>query len=94
MDIPKNSYACAHCHQRFSNPSILVKHVELTHSIAKQSQNGVWNNEPEKINASIENRDPLENTSTFIVPFEFSLPISNNMEIEVPIKDKYEEISV
>ena len=73
MEIPKNSYACAHCHQRFSNPSILIKHVELRHSIANQSQNSVLNTEPEEINASIEIRDHLENSSTFIVPFEFAL---------------------
>ena len=96
MDIPKNSYACANCHQRFNNPTILIKHVELRHSIAKQSQNGVRNTEPEEMNASIENRDPLEDTSPSIVPFELSRPISNCMEIdprEVPIKENYEEIN-
>ena len=98
MEIPKNSYACANCHQRFSNPTILIKHVELRHSIAKQSQNGVRNTEPEEINASIESQDPLENTSPFIVPFEFSHPVSNSMEVdprefEVQIKDKCEDIS-
>ena len=97
MEIPKNAYACANCHQRFNNPTILIKHVELRHSIAKQSQNGVRNTEPKEINASIE-KDPLENTSPSIVPFEFSCSIGNNMEvdpqeIEVPIKDKHEEIN-
>ena len=95
MEIPKNSYACANCHQRFNNPTILIKHVELRHSKAKQSQNGFRSTEPEEINASMENRDPLENTSTSVVPFEFSCPISNSMEmdpLELPIKDKYEEI--
>ena len=96
MEIPKNSYACANCHQRFNNPTILIKHVELRHSIAKQSQNGVLNTEPEEINTRIQNRDPLENTSTSGVPFELSRPISNSMEmdpLQVSIKDKYEEIS-
>ena len=98
MEIPKNAYACANCHQRFNNPTILIKHVELRHSIAKQSQNGDRNTEPEEINASVESQDPLENTRPFIVPFEFSRPIINSMEvdpqeIEVQIKDKYEEIS-
>ena len=102
MEIPKKSYACAHCHQRFSNPSILIKHVELRHSIAKQSQNGVLNTEPEEINTRIQNRDPLENTSTrasqiiVVNPFEFCGPISNSMEmdpLQVSIKDKYEEIN-
>ena len=98
MEIPKKSYACANCHQRFNNPTILIKHVELRHSIAKQSQNGVRNTEPEEINASVESQDPLENTHPTIVPFEFSRPIGNNMEvdpqeIEVPIKDKHEEIN-
>ena len=91
MEIPKNSYACAHCNQRFSNPSILIKHVELRHSIAKQSQNGVLNSEPEEINTSIENRDPLKTTSTSEVPFEISHPFSNGIEmdpLEVSIKDK------
>ena len=96
MEIPKNSYACANCHQRFNNPTILIKHVELRHSIAKKSQSPVWNTDPEEINAIIENQDPLENIS--IAPFEFSRPISNGMEvdpqeIEVQIKDKYEETS-
>ena len=98
MEIPKNAYACANCHQRFNNPTILIKHVELRHSVAKKSQNCVRPTEPEEINASIENKDPLENTSPSIVPFEFSCSIGNNMEvdpqeIEVPIKDKHEEIN-
>ena len=82
MEIPKNSYACAHCHQRFSNPSILIKYVELRHSIANQSQNSVLNTEPEEINVRIEIRDPLENNSTSIVPFEISRPISNGIEMD------------
>ena len=77
MEIPKNSYECANCHQRFNNPTILIKHVELRHSIAKQSQNGVSNTEPEEIYVSIGNQDSLENTDTSTVPFEFSCPISN-----------------
>ena len=95
MEIPKNAYACANCHQRFNNPTILIKHVELRHSIAKQSQNGVWNTEPKKISTSIENQDLPENTSTSGVPFELSCPISNGMKnpLQVSIKDKYEEIS-
>ena len=98
MEIPKNSYACANCHQRFNNPTILIKHVELRHSIAKQPQNGDRNTETEDINASIESQDPLENTHPLIVPFEFRHPITNSMEvdpqeIEVQIKDKYEETS-
>ena len=94
MEIPKNSYACTNCHQTFNNPTILIKHVELRHSIAKQSQNAVRNIDPKEINTSIENQDPLENTRTSIVPFEFSCPVSNSTEmdpLEVPIKDKYEE---
>ena len=53
----------------------------MRHSIAKQSQNGVRNTEPEEIDASIENKDPLENTSPSIDPFEFSHPISNSVEV-------------
>ena len=46
----------------------------------------------------MKNRDPLENADISTVPLEFSCPISNGMkvdpqEIEVQIKDKYEEIS-
>ena len=96
MEIPKNSYTCANCHQRFNNPTILIKHVELRHSIAKQTPTGVRNTEPEEINASIENQDLLENIYTSTVPFELSRPISNGIEIdplEVPLKGKYEEIS-
>ena len=85
MEIPKNSYACANCHQRFNNPTILIKHVELRHSIAKQSQNSVWNTEPREISTLIENRDVPENTSTSIVPFELSHLISNGMEMD-PLK--------
>ena len=95
MDIPKNSYACANCHQRFNNPTILIKHVELRHSIAKKSQNPVRSTDTKEINASIENRDPLENADTSTVPLENIHPISNDMEmdpLEVSIKDKYEEI--
>ena len=92
MEIPKNSYACANCHQRFNNPTILIKHVELRHSIAKQSQNGVRFTEPEEINASIENQDSIEKKYTSTVRFELSRPNSNGIEI-VPLKDKYEEIS-
>ena len=83
MEIPKNSYACANCHKRFNNPTILIKHVELRHSIAKQSKNGVWNTEPKENYASIENRDSLENTSTFVVPFEFT-PITTDIEMLFP----------
>ena len=96
MEIPKNSYACANCHQRFNNPTILIKHVELRHSVAKKTQNCVRRTEAEEINASIENRDPLENVDTSTVPLENSHPISNDMEmdpLEVSIKDKYEEIN-
>ena len=82
MEIPKNSYACANCHQRFNNPTILIKHVELRHSIAKQSQNGVWNTEPREISTSIENRDVPENTSISGVPFELSRPLRNGMEMD------------
>ena len=82
MEIPKNAYACANCQQRFNNPTILIKHVELRHSIAKQSQNGVWNTEPREISRSIENRDVPENTSISGVPFELSRPISNGMEMD------------
>ena len=97
MEIPKSSYACANCHQRFNNPTILIKHVELRHSIAKQSQNGVSNTEPEEIYSCIENQDSLKNTNTSIVQLEFSHPISNGMEmdpLEVPIEDKYEDSSI
>ena len=58
------------------------------------------NTEPEEMTASIENRDPLENTSTraskiiVVNPFEFCGPISNGMEMDPQvIEDKYEEIS-
>ena len=96
MEIPKNSYACANCNQRFNNPTILIKHVELRHSIAKQSQNGVRNTEPREISTSIENQDFSENSSTSVVSFELSHPITNDMEmdpLQVSIKDEYEEIS-
>ena len=91
MEIPKNPYACAKCHKRFNNPTILIKHVELRHSIAKKSQNG----EPKENYASIENQDSLENTS--LVPFEFT-PITPGIEIifpqeiKAPMKDQIEEI--
>ena len=93
MEIPKNPYACATCHKRFNNPTILIKHVELRHSIAKKSQNG----EPKENRASIENQDSLENTSTSLVPFEFT-SITGNIEmifpqeIEDPTEDQSEEI--
>ena len=93
MEIPKNAYACANCHQRFNNPTILIKHVELRHSIAKKSQSPVWNSDPEEINASIENQDPLENADTCTVPLKNSDPISIDLEtdpLEDSIKVKYE----
>ena len=97
MEIPKNSYACANCHQRFDNPTILIKHVELRHSIAKQSQICVRNTEPKEKYANIENRDLFENSSASIVPFEFS-PITKGIgvifpqAIEVLMKDQIEEV--
>ena len=96
MEIPKNSYACANCHQRFNNPTILIKHDELRHTIAKRSQTSVWNTKTREISTSIENRDLPENTSNSVVPFELSHPISIGMErdpLEISIKDEYEEIS-
>ena len=72
---------------------ILIKHVELRHSVAKKSQNTVGNTAPKKINASIKNQDPLEKADTSTVPLENSHPISNDMEIDplkVSIKDQYE----
>ena len=97
MEIPKNPYACANCHKRFNNPSILIKHVELRHSIAKQSKNDNWNTAPKKNYASIENRDSLGTINTSLVPFEFT-PITTDIEmifsqeIEAPMKDQSEEI--
>ena len=93
MEIPKNPYACAKCHKRFNNPTILIKHVELRHSIAKKSQNG----EPKENYASIENQDSLENNSTSLVPFEFTTINANiemifPQEIEAPTEDQSEEI--
>ena len=37
MEVPKNSYFCAVCQQRFNNPIITIKHVEFRHSSSKQS---------------------------------------------------------
>ena len=93
MEIPKNPYACATCHKRFNNPTILIKHVELRHSIAKRTQNG----EPKENYASIENRDSLKNNSTSLVPFEFTtITVNIEMiippEIEVPAEDQSEKI--
>ena len=97
MEIPKNPYACANCHKRFNNPIILIKHVELRHSIAKKSQNDNWNTAPKKNYASIENRDSPRTINTSLVPFEFT-PITTDIEmifpqeIEAPMKDQSEEI--
>ena len=97
MEIPKNPYACANCHKRFNNPVILIKHVQLRHSIAKQLQNNNWNTAPKENYESIENRDSLGTINTSLVPFEFT-PITTDIEmifsqeIEAPMKDQNEEI--
>ena len=70
MEIPKNSYVCGNCYQRFNNPMILIKHVELRHSVDKKSQNSVWNTDPVEKNASVKNGDPLEKADTSTVPLE------------------------
>ena len=72
---------------------ILIKHVELRHSVAKKSQNAVWNTDPVEKNASVKNGDPLEKADTSTVPLENSHPVSNDVDpLEVSIKDKYEDI--
>ena len=76
---------------------ILIKHVELRHSIAKKSQNNKRNTAPKENYASIENRDSLGTINTSLVPFEFT-PITTDIEmifpqeIDVPMKDQIEQI--
>ena len=76
---------------------ILIKHVELRHSIAKKSQNNNWKTASKENYASIENRDSLGTINTSLVPFEFT-PITTDIEmifpqeIDVPMKDQIEEI--
>ena len=36
MRVPKNSYGCAICQKTLNNPTILIKHVELRHSIVNE----------------------------------------------------------
>ena len=95
MEIPKNPYACANCHKRFNNPIILIKHVELRHSIAKQSRNNNRNTAPKENCASTENRDSLGTINTSVVPFEFT-PITTDIEMifpqEIDMKDQIEVI--
>ena len=31
MEVPKNAFACAICQKTFTNPLILIKHVEFRH---------------------------------------------------------------
>ena len=69
MEVPKNSFACAICQKTFTNPLILIKHVEFRHSSAKPSQNS-------KI-ASVPKDQGIVNDS--VTPFEF-VPIQEILE--------------
>ena len=84
MEIPKNPYACANCHKRFNNPTILIKHVQLRHSIAKKSPNTA----PKENQASIENRYSLGTINTSLVPFEFT-PITTDIEMIFPQESRH-----
>ena len=83
MEVPKNAFACGICQKTFSNPTILIKHVEFRHSSAKQSPKSKVGPEPkDKDPINNVNEDPLEtNSASDIAPFEFIQPLQNVEEI-------------
>ena len=77
MEVPKNSFACAICQKTFTNPVILIKHVEFRHS--STNVGSVPKDKDPIINA---NQNPLEtNSVSYIAPFEFVQPLQNVEEI-------------
>ena len=83
MEVPKNAFACAICQKTFTNPAILIKHVEFRHSSTKQSPKYKVGPEPkDKDPINNVNEDPLEtNSASYIAPFEFIQPLQNVEEI-------------
>ena len=81
MEVPKNSFACAICQKTFTNPLILIKHVEFRHSSAKPSQNSNIGSVPKDQDIIINNnQDPLETYEDIsVAPFEF-VPIQEILE--------------
>ena len=80
MEVPKNSFACAICQKTFTNPLILIKHVEFRHSSAKPSQNSNTVPRDQEIIVNDNNQDPLETyKSKGVAPFEF-VPIQETLE--------------
>ena len=83
MEVPKNAFACAICQKTFTNPAILIKHVEFRHSSTKQSPKSKVGPEPkDKDPINNVNEDPLEtNSASYVAPFEFVKPLQNVEEI-------------